>query len=433
MRFRLGFVAALVLAACGGSPAMRAAERGDLASLRAEIGAREKAGDLSNGEAAKVAHAVAEHELMSARGDEAPKRVRESLACADELDGVLEERAKTHDLAGAEAAMALADDGKTLHRGAVRAFLDDKDDAWRAVGARGLVREEDRDARKKAMLDPSPLVRRAAMRAAVDAKDASDFDALLEAARLDPDAMVRTEGLRAAECSADPARAPALVGRLRDLWPAADDAIREDIAVAYALPAIYAAGGREALTVLVGAENGPGAIAGAGAIARSSHADKVLVDSAVGLLARTIEDGTRRDRMHAIAVAPMIAAPVKKSLEKAARADEGDAQVRVAALATLTQDPASRAASIAALESVAGGEDEKLASRARLALAHAKDVRIQAWIEKDLSASDPFVRLSAADALAALGRSARGAPLLADADASVRTRAACTLMMAARR
>jgi hypothetical protein len=57
---------------------------------------------------------------------------------------------------------------------------------------------------------------------------------------------------------------------------------------------------------------------------------------------------------------------------------------------------------------------------------------VQAWIEDDLRANDPYTRLSAADALAALGRSARGAPLLADADASVRTRAACTLMVAAR-
>src|SRR5262249_33966696 len=149
---------------------------------------------LSNGEAADVARAVAERELKSAKADDAAKRIKESLACTDELDGVLEERAKTHDLAGAEAAMALVEDGK-MSLGAARAWARDKDDGWRAVGARGLSREEDRAERKKAMLDPSPTVRRAAMRAAVDAKDASDFDGLLEAARLDPDPMVRTDAL----------------------------------------------------------------------------------------------------------------------------------------------------------------------------------------------------------------------------------------------
>jgi hypothetical protein len=41
--------------------------------------------------------------------------------------------------------------------------------------------------------------------------------------------------------------------------------------------------------------------------------------------------------------------------------------------------------------------------------------------------------MSAASALAALGRSARAALLLADPDVSVRTRAACTMLVASRR
>src|SRR5580765_6035199 len=162
-------------AGCG-SPALRAAERGDLKALRAEIGAREKAGDLSNGEAAKIALEVAERELRQAKGEDAAKRVRETRACTGEMESALALRTKTHDLAGAEAAMALLDDGK-MSMSTARDSLKDKDDAWRAVGARGLVREDDdRVARAAAMLDPSPRVRRAAMRAAQDAKDARDFD-----------------------------------------------------------------------------------------------------------------------------------------------------------------------------------------------------------------------------------------------------------------
>ncbi len=419
-------VSVLAAAACGGSSAMRAAERGDLPALRAEIGARAKAGDLSNDEAARVARAVAERELREAKGDDAVKRVREVRACVGELDGVLGDRVKAHDRAGAEAAMALLDDGK-LDASDASAWQGDKDDAWRAVGVRTLSGSEDRAARQKAMLDPSPRVRRAAMRAAQDVRDPVDFEPLSEAARLDPEPMVRTEALRAV--SRLEGRGALLVMRLRDLWPAADDAIREDIAVAWALPTLYAAGGRDALAVLLASGKGPGAIAGSGAVLRAPHASKELVSVAAALLARTIQGGSRRDRLHAIAIAPV--SPLVEALRKAAKEDEVDRHVRVAALARLLESERDR--NTKALEEMAGQKDDReLASRARLALAHAGDVRVQAWIEQDLSASDPYARLAAADALAALGRSARGAPLLADADASVRIRAACTLMTAAR-
>src|SRR5262249_1909262 len=145
-------------------------------------------------EAAKVARVVADREVRTARGVEAAKRVREARACTNELDDALEERAKTHDLAGAEAAMALLDDGK-MSASRARAWLGDPDDAWRAVGVRTLTREDDRAARRTAMVDPGPRVRRAAMRAAADARDARDFDALLEAARLDPEPIVHTKTL----------------------------------------------------------------------------------------------------------------------------------------------------------------------------------------------------------------------------------------------
>ncbi len=408
---------------------MRAAERGDLTALRVELGAREKAGDLSNGEAAKVARAVADRELRAAKGDDATKRVRETRACAVELDGALEERMKTHDQAGAEAAMALFDDGQ-LGKSTARAWLVDPDDAWRAVAVRTLTRDDDAAARKKAFTDPGPRSRRAAMRAAAEAMDARELDALLEAARLDPEPMVRTEALRAA-LKLDGNATP-LVTELRDLWQAGDDALREDIAVAWALPKLYAAGGREALAVLVAGGLGPGAIAGAGAALRAPHADKELAASAAALLTRTIDNATRRDRMHALAIAPMSGASLA-AIRKASGEDEVDAQVRVAALGRLAQVKEERDKAVRELEILAARkDDEDIAPRARMELARAGDLRVQAWLEQELAAKEPHARLAAAGALAALGRSARGAPLLADADASVRTRAACTLMVAAR-
>jgi hypothetical protein len=57
---------------------------------------------------------------------------------------------------------------------------------------------------------------------------------------------------------------------------------------------------------------------------------------------------------------------------------------------------------------------------------------VQSWLEGDLAAAEPEVRLAAASALAALGVAARAAPLLADSDATVRVRSACTIVLAAR-
>jgi hypothetical protein len=131
----------------------------------------------------------------------------------------------------------------------------------------------------------------------------------------------------------------------------------------------------------------------------------------------------------------MALAPLQEDIVIALRkasADE-DGPIKVAALSRLLDSMPDRVHPTRDLEAIAGRKDDPLASRARFALASAGDVHIQAWIEGDLASSDPLARIVAVDALAALGRAARGAPLLADSDPSVRTRAACTLLVAASR
>lgn len=445
MRFAaLVSIASLALVACGNS-AYRAAEHGDSARLRAEIADKHERGKLSNDEAACLARAVATRELTTTKDEaSATSRVRESRACAAELDDALEERMKKHDGAGAEAAIARLEDGK-LGDGDARDFLGDADDRWRAVGTRTLHREEDRQRRLAAMLDPSPRVRRSAMRASGQAKDVADLDVLFESARVDPEMLLRNEALRAMSqilrSDAGKARAAEHALRLRDLWTSGDDAIREDVAVAWALSPVFENGGREALRVEVATGRGPGSIAAAGVVLRNSK-DAELTSSASALIARTVAEGSRRDRMHALAVA-RTSGPELEAIRKASK--EEDLDVRVPALARLLDSKPDHAAAMKELESIAGQgvkkggapvEDSRIleaASRARLALAYAGDLRIQAWIEQDLASPEPQRRLGAASALAALGRPARAVMLLADADASVRTRAACTMLVASRR
>ncbi len=374
-------------------------------------------------------------DLRSAPPAEATVRVRDALACAHELDDALAARMRVHDAAGADAALARIA-GRGLSLGDARAFADDTDPHWRAVGARALVRTKDRDARLQALVDDDPLVRREAARAARDAADAADLTALGEAARLDPEPIVRTEAVRAL-AALPPTPGGQTADLLRDLWTGGDDGLREDIALAWASPSVWEAGGREALRILVAAGRGPGAIEAAAAVLRHADASIESVQAAIGQLARSIETGSRAARLQALAQAPLDRGELLDAVRKAS-SDE-DLEVRVGALGRLAVREGGAAGArtaqagdaVIALEALAqpGGA---VAQRARFALASAGDRRVQAWIEGDLAASAPEDRLGAATALATLGVSARAAPLLADADPAVRVRAACTLVMAAR-
>ncbi|HEY2509388.1 MAG TPA: hypothetical protein VGI39_00905 [Polyangiaceae bacterium] len=418
---------AVMLGACGGSALQRAADRGDFAAVKSSVAARQRAGDLGNGEAAGLAKSVAAWEITKAPKEEQLARVRDVRACAPELDDALSDRMKTHDPAGAEAALARVEAGE-MSLGAARDHLGDADDAWRAVGARGLVREEDQAARAKAYLDPAPGVRRAALHAALVAKDGRDVEPLAEVARVDPEPIARTDAVRALGAIGG----AEVVGKLRDVWTSADEPLREDIAGAWAAPPSWSAGGREELRVLVAAGHGPGAIEAAGAALRGGTRDPEIDDSARALLARTVREGSDRDRLHAIAFLPRAEGALLDALRLVAK--DAGFTVRVAALARLAELDSDRRASIAALEAIAGpaSPPTPASARAKLALAAAGDTRVQSWIEADLVAPESSTRLSAATALAALGRSGRAAPLLADADSAVRTRAACALILATR-
>jgi len=425
-----GWLAVLVagVAACSASPAMRAAENGDRASLRAMIAARESRGSLSNREAASLARAVAERELKTTSPGDGVARVRDALPCARELDGALSARMATHDAAGAAAALARLD-ARGWDLDDARRYAGDTEPAWRAVGARALVRGADRRARLVALVDGSPLVRREAVRAMRDAADAADVRPLSETARLDPEPIVRTEAVRA---MASLAIAPAgeVADALRDLWTAGDDGLREDIALAWSTPWLWKAGGREALRILVATGRGPGAVEGAAAALRQPDAGPELASLAVGRLVRSIQAGARVTRLQAIAEAPLDRAELLDAVRAAAK--DSDVQVRIGALHRLAgrAGPDARAA-VEGLEALAQ-PGSAVGPQVRFALASAGDRRIQAWLEQDLTSPAPPDRLGAATALADLGVAARAAPQLDDDDPSVRVRAACTLLMANR-
>jgi hypothetical protein len=421
-------VAGVAVAACAGPAAARMADRGDYAGLRNALAVRQKAGDLSNDEAASIAKSVVAAELRSAPPPDAAARVRDVWACARDVDSALAARMAVHDDGGAQAALARLD-ARNLGPGDVRRFSADEDPRWRAVGARSLVGDEDRAARLRALVDPSPLVRRQAARAAREVGDARDLGVLAEVARVDPEPIVRTEAVRAL------ASLPGVdvATTLRDLWTGGDDGLREDIAIAWASAAVWGTGGRDALRILVASGSGPGVIEGAAAVLRRPDAGVEMEGIAVGVLARAIEGGSRRAKLQALAEAPLDARRLGALLAAVtqAAADE-DLEVRVSALSRLVQaKEASSDVALAQLEALAQPQSP-VGERARFALAAAGDRRVQLWLEQDMVGERPESRIFAANALATLGVAARAAPLLADSDASVRLRAACTIVGGAR-
>ncbi len=425
-------VAAMSLYACATSDAVGAARRGDAAALQKAIEPGLRSGKLGEAEAASIARALAEHEIESAKSEDGAEHVRELRACASELSSALAERAETHDAPGAEAAMALLEsDG--MSTGDARKYASDADDGWRAVGARGLVRKQDAEARRKALVDPSARVRRAAMRACAEAKDPDDVPALFEAARVDPDMLARSSAVRAIATIDPPATDAA--ERLRDLWSGGDEALREDVALAHTSPHIAASGGSAALRVLLAAGHGAGAVSAAGLVLRraprpgeTAAFDAETQRSAVAVLLHAIEDEPRRERMLALATSPLSEPALLEAVKTASRSD-GDLALKEAALSRLLDVPSERDAAQKALIPFANPDSpEQLARAARLALAAAGVRSVQAWIEADLRAPSASTKLLAANALASLGRAARATPLLADPDAHVRLGAACTLI-----
>ncbi len=304
----LGFpgVAALAIAmvGCGRTPEMRAASVGDAATLSRIIADKEKAGTLTNRAAAELARAVADREVRTSSGPEAVAIVEDVRSCARDLDDAMIARMSVHDAGGAAAALARLESG-ALGTDSVRPSFSDSAGPWRAVGARGLVRQADREARQRAFADSDPEVRRWAIRAARDAKDLSDLAALAEAARRDPEHSIRTEAVRALGALPSPPTNRDVANALRDLWTSSDEALRQDIALAWATPEQWLAGGREALGFVINTGKGLDSIEAAEAVLRHPDVGQDLQTEAVARLVEQIGDGSRAERLHALAVTPV--------------------------------------------------------------------------------------------------------------------------------
>jgi hypothetical protein len=429
---RLGAVISVLLtSACAASPALRAAEAHDLTALAREIDAEVKRGELDADDARDIARAVAKHEVENAKAAEGVRALEAFGRCSRALDASFAERSEGADDVAATAALARLENGllsiDDARELAERAGLHA---TWRAVGARALVHPDDGPARREAILDGDQDVRVAALRAAADAGDIADADALSEAARLDPYPLARSLAVRAIARTANGERAVLV---LRDLWTRADDNVRQSIADAWATDRTIDAGGRRELWWAAEHHHGAPAIAAAAALVRWKGEGW---DEAIGVLTRAIESGPTIDRVFAIGVAPAHEPPIAQALHKAID-DKDDAVVVAVAWRLLsavgrdTAEEKDRKALVSKLMEYAKSSTTR-GFQAQKALARTGAREVLPFLEKQLAIKDTRARETTGVALVELGELAKAARLVADSDLGVRAAVACALIEAKR-
>lgn len=409
---------ALTTLGCRTDGAVQAALHGDLKTLQAEIKEAQNAGRFDKASIEELARAVAGREVRSAKGQPAVERLRSVRACAAPLYPVLEDRSTHADDAGAEAALILLEMNRIAPGEAIRRHAESASGSWRAVAARASFAAPYALKRRQYFRDPDERVRRAALSAALIAKDPGDLPELLEAARLDPDDLSRSLATRTV--GAIGGRDAVL--RLTDRWTRASSEVRAVILEAWAMPASFKAGGEQQLLRVAETETGELAIAAAHALYQSDSEHEEL---GAQILARAAAEGTRSERQFALRLASVEHTELLSAIEKASK-DE-DPYVRVMAHAKLVVVPKHRHTSLGELRKLAKLKGNE-GVQARAALAAAGDASIAAALKLQLVDKSTEHRKLAARGLLRLGMYPEVATALGDESPDVRTAVACNVL-----
>ncbi|HKO50056.1 MAG TPA: HEAT repeat domain-containing protein [Polyangiaceae bacterium] len=412
-----------LLAACGPKPPARTALSGNLAELKRDIQSAQQAGKLDRDAVVDLAQAVGERELTSAEGANGASRVRSLRGCARPLRSAMERRARADDDIAAELTLILLETHAATPAPLLQRYARSPSAAWRAVAARAAQRPIDTDMRKAFIVDPDQQVRRAAFATALDVHDAGELEALLEAARVDPDPQSRSLALRAVGAIGG----ERAVLALKDLWVRADDATRIAIVDAWTAQPSFVSGGARELAWAAERGGGLAAVSASYALARAGGAESVVANAR---LRRDISDGSDDAKRLALRVAPM-EPETEAAIAKAAK--EASPELRVVALARLSQIAARRSDALRQLRELANAkassESELRAQGDALsALADAGDPSVLPKLIKDVRDPELARRSRAARGLTSLGDYGNAASALADDDANLRSEVACLIL-----
>jgi hypothetical protein len=450
-------VAALCVAGCGSPPLARVAASGNLDDFRKQLAQRLEQGPVDADEARDVADALAEHEIHAAQGEAGRRSLLALTPCASRFDEALKRRAAHDDELAATAALVRVRAGLEPPMSYLEHLRSDEPH-WRAAAARSLwvaerppSRASERHAvdlaraaqwRRKLMLDPSATVRRAAFEAAAEAADPADVSTLLESARLDPDPGARQGAIVALGAVGD--RRSVL--EMNDLWPRSDEDLR--VALVHAWAASSRRPDADGKRVACGAEpdqqppclarqklirlsQSDGGMAGLIAALELLHDSKPpesdsAEQHAAAVVERRMDDAPARQRVEAIASAPLSWAHLAEAVAESREAH--DPRVEAAALArSLELESDERKAALARLRELAT-KKTLAAEAARAALVEARDGEAASLIAQRGKSPSAVERSLVAQQLARLGAYAAAMRFLGDRDARVRSAAACAIL-----
>jgi hypothetical protein len=383
---------------------------------------------LTNAALVEIARAVAERELLSMPANAAVSRVTELDPCVAELETTFQQLSRREGVVGAVATQVLLDAGlwKGNRDDLIERYASSAQPEWRAAAARAAVGAEQAPYRRKMFLDGDLRVRRAALRAARDARAIDDRDALLEAARLDPDPVARTFALEAISVIAD----EATLARLRDVWQYADEAGRREIVLAWSRKAALANGGRAQLGWVLTSQSGIPQLAAAVVLLERGEDSGLFGNpdavAAEGVLVRGFTDGTTEEQQFVTQYGPRTPTLVAAFVQALGSDDE---QRAVAAASVLVKGTTWRKAAAQRLTALLNSKTPLVAAQAGDVLAAERAPHMKDQLRKRLSAAQPDTRVAAATQLLAYHRAGQTGlgfeQLLADPVASVRTRLAC--------
>ena len=213
-----------------------------------------------------------------------------------------------------------------------------------------------------------------------------------------------------------------MVMGLKDLWPTADNRIRQVIVGAWGKPQSYRYGGEAQLVWALETAPGLVSLVAARALVVENGADRL---HAVSRLMNALQDGTPEERDLAVALVPLEDEP-RRILTKLT--EDAASGVRVLALARLTQDRRERPKALLRLKVLLKAKDPDVALRARAALANWGQREVVKPAAAQLSAKIPAVRRQAAMDLLSVNEYALAATALGDPVAEVRTQMACSVL-----
>lgn len=407
---------------CGQSAATRTALYGDLATLKKDIAADIQDG-MSEADARDLAQAVARRELKSAKGETTQLRLNQLRTCVEAVRPELEELETERTDNGALAALLLYEAGYGDGEENFEQYRTDQSGAWRTLAARASTHVRWAAERRHFLVDGDERVRHAAIQAAMTARDPGDVEALLEAARLDPAPLNRSAAARAA----------AMIGGqrvvlfLRDLFDSGTEQEQMTVIDAWGVTPTFESGGERELLRVVETVTGLPSLAAARLILvhHTAGEQDTAPQVAVAALVRALTDGTREERRYALRAVPMNRPPLQDALLRAM--DDPDQNVQVMAAARGMTVPSAKEQARARLLKLSEGTSN-IALQARSALAAAGDLSVREALLVDLKSTSDHRRKVAAVALLQLGDHSSAALALADDSPTLRTDVACRMI-----